>query len=96
MRVWAVGLGAALFASMLAIVAAQYRARSLFIDLETAQIDARRLAADGSRLRVELGSSAQPATINAAARAIGLRPIEEARTVYLNALKNGPAEGTAR
>jgi cell division protein FtsL len=84
-RLWALVLGAALFVSMLSIVSAQYRARSLFVDLEAAQQEARRLDAEASRLRVELGSSTQPATIGAAARALGLRPIEPAHTVYLSA-----------
>ncbi len=85
LRLWALVLGAALFVSMLSIVSAQYRARSLFVDLEAAQQEARRLDAEASRLRVELGSSTQPAAIGAAARALGLRPIEPARTVYLSA-----------
>jgi len=84
LRAWATVLAIALFASSLALVNAQYRARSLFVDLESAQREGRRLDAEASRLDAELGSLTQPATIGAvAARNLGLRPIEPARTIYL-------------
>lgn len=74
-----------LLASALSLVTAQHRARSLFVDLERAQQQARALEAEGNRLRVELGRASQPATIEAAARELGLRPVDGARTVFLPA-----------
>lgn len=74
-----------LLASGLAVVTAQHRARSLFIDLERAQQRAKALEAEGNRLRVELGRASQPAEIEAAARELGLRPVDGARTVFLPA-----------
>lgn len=81
-RVLPVLLATALFACALALVTAQHRARSLFIDLDRAQQQARALEADGERLRVELGRVAQPGAVAAAARQLGLKPIDPARTIY--------------
>ncbi len=78
-------IAALLVASGLSVVTAQHRARSLFIDLERAQQQAKALEAEGNRLRVELGRVSQPATVEAAARQLGMRPVDAARTVYLPA-----------
>lgn len=83
-------VAALLVASGLAVVTAQHRARSLFVDLERAQQQAKALEAEGNRLRVELGRASQPATVEAVARELGLRPVDGARTVFLPA-----APGTA-
>ncbi len=74
---------AALVASALALVTARYRARGLFAELEVTQQQARSLDAEGNRLRIELGRAAQPASIEAAARAVGMRPVDPDRTVFL-------------
>lgn len=79
-----------LVASGLSAVTAQHRARNLFVDLERAQQQARALEAEGDRLRVELGRAAQPASIEAAARGLGLRPVDAARTVFLPATPGRP------
>lgn len=73
----------ALLASSLLLVAAQHRARGLFVDLERAQQQAHQLEADGNRMRIELGRLSQPAAVEAAARTLGLEAIGAARTVYL-------------
>ncbi len=76
---------ALLVASSLSAVTAQHRARSLFVDLERAQQQAKALEAEGNRLRIELGRVSQPATVEAAARQMGMRPVDAARTVFLPA-----------
>jgi cell division protein FtsL len=75
-------LALALVASCLLLVTAQHRARSLFVDVDRAQQQARALEAEGNRLRVELGRVAQPGAIDTAARQFGLKPIDAARTLY--------------
>lgn len=88
-------VAALLVASGLSAVTAQHRARSLFVDLERAQQQAKTLEAEGNRLRVELGRASQPATIEAAARELGLRPVDGARTVYLPAAAGTVTTGGA-
>lgn len=85
-------LGLLLFVCSLLVVTAQHTARGLFVDLERASARARQLEADGSRLRVELARAAQPAAVEAAARRLGLQPIDSARTVFLPAVA-APAAG---
>jgi cell division protein FtsL len=82
-------VGLLLVASSLSLVTAQHRARSLFVDLERVQQQARQLEADGDRLRIELGRTAQPAAIESAARDLGLKPVDAGRIVFL------PASGAA-
>jgi cell division protein FtsL len=82
-------VGLLLLASSLSLVTAQHRARSLFVDLERAQQQARQLEAEGDRLRIELGRAAQPAAIESAARDLGLKPVDAGRVVFL------PAQGAA-
>ena len=85
LRVFAVLFAVLLVGSAMGLVTAQHRARSAFVDLERAQQRSRELVAEGDRLRIELGRVAQPAAIDAAARAMGLRPLEPTRTVLLPA-----------
>lgn len=73
--------GALLFVSALSLVTAQHRARSLFVDLERAQAEARNRDVEWNRLRIELARVAQPAYVEQAARQLGLRPVDTARTV---------------
>ena len=77
-------IGALLFASALSLITAQHRSRSLFIDLERAQTDAQRLDVDHDRLRIDQSRLSQPAHVASEARKIGLKPIDPARTVFLN------------
>jgi cell division protein FtsL len=72
-----------LLASALALVVSQYRSRVLFAELEQAQQDAKNLDAEGARLRSDLGHAAQPATVEAAARHLGMRAISPDRVVLL-------------
>lgn len=80
----AVGLLAALLmASALSLISAQHRARELFADLEAAQQSTHASENEGNRLRIELGRASQPAAIEAAARRLGLRPIDPEHTALL-------------
>ncbi|HRK56345.1 MAG TPA: cell division protein FtsL [Burkholderiaceae bacterium] len=82
-RIGLVLLAAALVLCALALVTAQQQARNAFIDLERARSQQRQLQAQGDRLRIELERLAQPAAIEAAARRLGLEPLDPARTVLL-------------
>ena len=76
-------IGALLFASALLLITAQHRSRSLFIDLERAQVDAKRLDVEYDRLRIDQSRLSQPAYVESEARKIGMKPIDAARTVFL-------------
>jgi cell division protein FtsL len=84
-RLAAAVLAALLLASAMGLVASRYRARSLVAEGEIARREAKSLESEGARLRSELGHHAQPAMIEAQARAAGLRPIGPERTVLLAA-----------
>jgi cell division protein FtsL len=86
-RVLAIALVALLAAAALLLVTAQHRSRGLFVDLERAQQQARTLEAEGDRLRIELGRLSQPAHVEAAARQLGLKPVDGKTVVFL------PAQG---
>ncbi len=77
-------LGLLLFASALSLVTAQHRSRSMFIDLERAQLQAKRLDVEHDRLRIEQSRLSQPAYVESEARKLGLKPIDAGRTVFLN------------
>jgi cell division protein FtsL len=77
-------LGVLVFASALSLVTAQHRSRSLFIDLERAQLDAKRLDVEHDRLRIEQSRLSQPAYVESEARKLGLRPVDASRTTFLN------------
>jgi cell division protein FtsL len=87
---------ALLVAASFSLVTAQHRARSLFVDLERAQQQARQLDAEGDRLRIELGRASQPAAIESAARELGLKPVDGGRVVFLPAaVAAAPASAAA-
>ncbi|HYM48308.1 MAG TPA: cell division protein FtsL [Burkholderiaceae bacterium] len=77
-------LGLLLFVSALSLVTAPHRSRSLFIDLERAQLDAKRLDVEHERLRIEQSRLSQPAHVATEARKLGLKPLDAARTIFLN------------
>lgn len=77
-------LGLLLVASAFALVTAQHRARSLFVDLERAQQSARQLDIEFDRLKIEQARLTQPALVERAALKMGLRAVDGSRTVYLN------------
>jgi cell division protein FtsL len=83
MRMIVATLATALMASALSLVTSQHRARDLFADLEAAQQAGRQSEAERNRLRVELGRASQPAAIEAAARQLGMRPIDPEHTALL-------------
>ena len=73
-----------LFGCALALVTAQHRTRSLFVDLERSQQDARQLDVDYERLTIELARLSQPAAVERAAVRLGFRAADPSQTVYLN------------
>jgi cell division protein FtsL len=77
-------LVALLFAAALGLVTAQHRTRSLFIDVERSQQDARQLDVDYERLTIELARLSQPGAVERAAGKLGFRPADSRQTVYLN------------
>jgi cell division protein FtsL len=87
MRALAIVLALLLAAAALSLVTAQHRSRGLFVDLERAQQQARTLEAEGDRLRIERGRLSQPAHVEAAARQLGLKPVDGKSVVFL------PAQG---
>ena len=93
-RLVVVLLGVVLVASAFGLVTVQYRWRALFVDLGRAQQRTVELEAEGNRLRVEQARFAQPAAVEAAARRLGLKPIDAKETVYLPA--PGAAERSTR
>ena len=76
-------LAALLMVSAMSLVTSQHRERELFADLETAQQAGRQSEAEGNRLRIELVRAGQPAAIEAAARQLGMRPIDPQHTALL-------------
>ncbi len=72
-----------LVVASLSLVTAQHRSRGLFVELGRLQAQAKELEAEGNRLRIELGTAAQPAAVAFAARQLGLRPTESKQTVFL-------------
>ncbi len=89
---FAFGAAALLFACALGLVTAQYRTRERFAELEVAQQETKALEAEGARLRSDLGRAAQPATVEAVARRLGMRAIDPERTVGLG---TAPARSSA-
>jgi cell division protein FtsL len=78
--------------SAFGLVTAQYRTRTLFIELDRAHQRAAALETEGNVLRVEQARSAQPAAVEAAARRLGLKPIDAKETVFLSSAGVGAAE----
>lgn len=75
---------ALLFASAISLVSSQHRTRSLFVDLEREQQQARQLDVDYERLTIELARLSQPAAVERAALKMGFRAPDAAHTVFLN------------
>jgi cell division protein FtsL len=84
-----------LFASALGLVTAQHRTRTLFIDLERAQQEAKQLDVDYERLKIELARLSQPAAVERAAQRLGFRAADAAHTVYLNLPQSSAASPVA-
>nr|WP_217507452.1 cell division protein FtsL [Herbaspirillum robiniae] len=77
-------LTAVLVGCALSVVSAQYRARSLFIELERAQTAARQLDVDWAQLQLDQSTLGKNARIEELARRdLGMVPLTAARTQYL-------------
>ena len=68
----------------LSVVSAQYKARSLLIELERAQSAARQLDVDWAQLQLDQSTLGKNARIEELARRdLGMVPVSSARTQYL-------------
>lgn len=77
-------LTAALVLCALALVNAQYRSRSLFIELERAQSAARQLDIEWAQLQLDQSTLGKHARIEATARReLGMVPVTPERTQFL-------------
>jgi len=85
-----------LVACALALVTSQYLSRELFAELEVAQLEAKSLDSEGSRLMSDLGHASQPATVEAVARRLGMRVVNPAQIVILPVSAPAPILAGAR
>jgi cell division protein FtsL len=77
-------LAFALVGCGLSVVTAQYRARHLFIDLESLQQQARQLDIDWAQLQLDQSTLGKNARIEQIARTdLNMTPLTPARTQYL-------------
>lgn len=77
-------LTAVLVACALSVVSSQYRARSLFIELERAQTAARQLDVDWAQLQLDQSTLGKNSRIEELARRdLSMMPLTSARTQYL-------------
>lgn len=75
---------ALIVASSLSLVTSQYRARQLFIDLDSAKAVARRLDIEWRRLQLDQTNYSKHSLIEAAARRdLHMQPATPARTEYI-------------
>ncbi|MFC0133766.1 cell division protein FtsL [Massilia eurypsychrophila] len=75
---------AALVACALSVVSAQYKARHLFIDLESLQQQARQLDIDWAQLQLDQSTLGKHARIEQISRTdLNMTPLTPARTQYL-------------
>ncbi len=87
-------LAGVLVVCALGLVTAQHRARTLFIDLEHAQAQARQLDVRWNRLRLDQTRLATASLIDSKARAgLAMQPVSPQRTLYLTL--DAPVEQTA-
>lgn len=77
-------LTAALIVSALSLVTSQYRGRSLYVELERAQVASRELEVQWRRLQLEQTEHAKQAQIDRVAKGqLGMEGVTPARTIYL-------------
>ncbi len=75
---------ALIVASGISLVSAQYRARQLFIDLETARAVERRLDIEWRTLQLDQTNFSRHSLVEATARReLGMQPATPARTEYI-------------
>ncbi len=84
-----------LFACALGLITAQHRSRSLFVDLERAQQEAKQLDVDYERLTIEMARLSQPSSVERAAQKLGFKAPDAAQTVYLNLPQSSAASPVA-
>lgn len=74
-----------LMASALSLVSSQHQGRSLFVELERARTQARRLDVDWRRLQLDVSNVSKQAVIETVARRdLHLSPMTPSRTLYLS------------
>jgi cell division protein FtsL len=79
-------LGAAVLASMFSIVTSSHASRKLFIAIERADTQAKRLDTEFRQLQVEQTALAKPGLIDSSARRdLQMERVTPAHTLYLNA-----------
>ncbi len=87
---------ALIVASALSLVSAQYRARQLFIDLDTAKAVAHKLDIDWRTLQLDQTNYSKHSLIEAAARRdLHMQPATPSRTQYLVLTQRSAALGGA-
>lgn len=92
-----VALFAAILATMLYVVRTQYESRRLFIDIEKATIEMRRLEVDNATLQVDKRAQATPLRIEKLAQErLHMRSASPAVTQYLKYDKDPGAAELAR
>lgn len=90
---------ALIVASSLSLVTSQYRARQLFIDLDSAKAVARRLDIEWRTLQLDQTNYSKHSLIEAAARRdLHMQPATPSRTEYIVLDQRGalPAEGSKK
>lgn len=91
---------AILVACALSLVTAQYNERRLFVDLERAQADTRKLEIEWNQLQIDQTTYSKHSLIDSIARRdLQMQPVTPARTHYLSlpasassAMPTGPAK----
>lgn len=92
-----IALFAAVLATMLYVVRTQYESRRLFVDIEKATIDVRRLEIDNATLQVEKRAQATPLRIEKLAQErLHMRSATPAVTQYMRYDKDTPAAELAK
>lgn len=84
-------LVAVLVVCALSLVSTQYQARTLHVDLETAQSTSRKLEVEWSQLQLDQASLSKHSLIDAAARKeLDMMPATPSRTEYISLAPHGP------
>lgn len=92
-----IALFAAVLATMLYVVRTQYESRRLFVDIEKATIEVRRLEIDNATLQVEKRAQATPLRIEKLAQErLHMRSATPAVTQYMKYDKDAPVAELAK
>lgn len=91
---WNLILAALLVVCALSLVTSQYGARRLFVDLERAQAEERRIRTEWDQLQLDQTTWSKHSLIEEAARTqLGMKPVTPDKTLYLDLPRAGPALG---